>query len=41
MPALKRMIQNQIDPGALKRSFPRMNAEASTFNLVESHPPVW
>jgi len=30
MPALKRMIKVELFPGALKRSFPRMNAGAPT-----------
>jgi hypothetical protein len=32
MPALKRMIKVEALPGALKRSFPRMNAGAPTTN---------
>jgi len=32
LPALKRMIKLRLFPGALKRSFPRMNAGASATN---------
>jgi len=32
LPALKRIIKVTTLPGALKRSFPRMNAGASTTN---------
>ena len=32
LPALKRMIKSRLFPGALKRSFPRLNAGAPTTN---------
>jgi hypothetical protein len=42
LPALKRIIGAEGSPGALKRSFPRMNAGASTrcslFRLLTKSP---
>ena len=38
MPALKRRIKHQAFPGALKRSFPRINAGASTKKYASQVP---
>jgi hypothetical protein len=40
-PALKRIMKARLFPGALKRSFPRMNAGASTTNCGVLTQTLW